>query len=210
MKVDAIVFENGSDKSRKRLFAAFSPEQSKLLSAAMLEDVLTALKSSVVHEVVVVGTDSDVREVAEKCGATFLPIERAGLNPAVKKAIAWCIEKKADAVLILPANIPLVSFSDIDKMVALGYQESSVVLCPSLKGGTSAVLLNPPNLVQAQFGQGSFFKLVKEAIDKDVALKFYSSRETAFDMDSEEDLGKLLEIKNNTVSKRIFEEIRPK
>ena len=210
MKVDAIVFENGSDKSRKRLFAAFSPEQSKLLSAAMLEDVLTALKSSVVHEVVVVGTDSDVRGVVEKCGVSFVQIERAGLNLALKKAIASCMEKKSDAVLMLPVNIPLVSSSDIDRMVALGSQESSLVLCPSMKGGTNAVLLNPPDVVQAQFGRGSFFKLVKAAIDKDVALKFYSSRETAFDMDSEEDLGKLLEIKNNTASKRIFEEIRPK
>ena len=83
-----------------------------------------------------------------------------------------------------------------------------MVLSPSVKGDTNAVFLNPSNLIQVQFGPNSFFKLVKKAIDKDVALRFYSSREIALDMNSEEDLCKLLEIKNNTVSKRVFEQIR--
>jgi 2-phospho-L-lactate/phosphoenolpyruvate guanylyltransferase len=210
MKVFAVVFAKESAKSKRGLSATFSPEECKLLSAALLEDVLVALKSSVVREVVVVGTDSSVQQVVEYCGGSFISQERSGLASAVQKIIAWGKEKKADSLLVLPDNIPLISSSDIDRIVELGSEAPSVVLSPSMKGGTNAVFLNPSNLIPVQFGPNSFFKLVKEAIDKDVALRFYSSREIALDGDSEADLCKLLEIENNTVSKRVFEQIRLK
>ena len=208
MKVFAVVFAKESGRSKRRLFETFSPEECGLLSAALLEDVLVALKASVVLEVAVVGTDSSVRQVVEYCGVSFITQERSDLASAMGKIIAWGTEKKADSLLLLPANIPLVSSSDIDRILELGSEEPSVVLSPSVKGDTNAVFLNPSNLIQVQFGPNSFFKLVKKAIDKDVALRFYSSREIALDMNSEEDLCKLLEIKNNTVSKRVFEQIR--
>ena len=208
MKVFAVVFAEESGKSKRGLSAAFSPEERGLLSAAMLEDVLVALTSSLVREVAVVGTDSSVRQVVDYCGVSFISQERISLASAMGKIIAWGTEKKADAVLMLPANIPLISSSDIDRIVELGSEVPSVVLSPSIKDGTNAIFLNPSNLIPVQFGPNSFFNLVKEAIDKDVALRFYSSREIALDMDSEEDLCKLLEIKNNTVSKRAFEQVR--
>jgi 2-phospho-L-lactate guanylyltransferase len=208
MKVFAAVFAEELDGSKSRLSAGFAAEERKLLSAAMLEDVLTALQSSVVREVVVIGADSSVRQVADSCGVLFISKERSGLGSAVRKAIAWCNEKKADALLVLPANVPLVSSSDINRIVELGSEGPAVVLSPSITGGTNAVFLNPPNLIKTQLGPDSFFKLVKEAIDKNVVLRFHSSREITLDVASEEDLGKLLEIKNNSVSKRVFEKIR--
>jgi 2-phospho-L-lactate guanylyltransferase len=208
MKVFAAVFAQESDGSKSRLLAGFGPEERRLLSAAMLEDVLTALKSSVIREVVVVGADSCFRKVADKFGASFISQERSGLVSAVRKVIAWCLEKKAAAVLVLPANVPLVSSSDMNRIVELGSEAPSVVLSPSMTGGTNAVFLNPPNLIKTQFGPNSFFELVKEVIDKGVVLRFYSSREITLDVDSEEDLCKLFEVKNNTVSKRVFERIR--
>jgi 2-phospho-L-lactate guanylyltransferase len=207
MRVFAAVFAEESSWSKRRLSAGFASEEGKL-SAAMLEDVLTALKSSVVREVVVVGSASSVRQVADKCGVSFIPQEQSGLASAERKAIAWCSERKADAVLMLPANIPLVASKDINRIVEVGSKAPSVVLSPSMTGGTNAVFLNPPNLIKAEFGPDSFFKIVKEAVDENVVLRFYSSREIALRIDSEDDFCKLLEIQNGTVSKRVFEQIR--
>ena len=208
MRVFAAVFADELGSSKKRLSAVSSPEERELLSAAMLEDVLVALHASLVRDVVVVGDDSSVRKVVEYCGVSFIPAEPSGLASTLRKIIAWGKEKKADSLLVLPANIPLMSSSDIDRIIELGSQLPSMVLSPSMTGGTNAVFLNPSDLIQVQFGPNSFFTLVKEGIDKDVALRFYSSREIALDMDSEEDLCKLLEIKNNSVSKRAYVEIR--
>ena len=207
MKVFAIVLAMEPSESPRGLSADFNPEERRLLSAAMLEDVLNAVGASAVREALAVGSDSSLRQVAAWCGASFLSKENVNLDSAVQEALAWCMEKKADAVLILPANIPLLASSDVDAIIALGSVASSVVLAPSLKGGVNAVFLNPPNLLRASFGSDSFFVLVKEALEKNVGLKFYSSRSLAFDFDSKNDLCKLLTMKSNAVSKRVFKEI---
>jgi 2-phospho-L-lactate guanylyltransferase len=176
----------------------------------MLEDVLKALKSSMITEIIIVGAGSLAQQVADKYGASYLSKGRVGLDRAVKKAVEWCLEKKADAVLALPANIPLTSSKDIDRIVELGSEERSVVLSPSLKGGMNALFLNPPNVIQAYFGPSCFFKNVEAAIKKDVIIRFYSSRELAMDVDSEEDLQRLLETEKNTTSKQAFQKITQK
>ena len=111
-------------------------------------------------------------------------------------------------MLILPADIPLVSPKDINKIVALGSDKAfAVVLCPSQNGGTNALFKKPPNLIRACFGPNSFRKHVQEACKKQVNVRFYYSVGTATDIDSVEDLKKLNEIENNTVSKQVLEQI---
>jgi len=208
MNVFAVVPVKGLDISKGRLSSVLSPEKRRALTAAMLEAVLKALKSSTVHEVLVVSPDSAVRQVADKYGFSCISSRRAGLNPALKEAIAWCMQRNADSVLILPADVPLISSGDIDKLVTLGSEQPSVVLSPSINGGTNALFLNPPDLIPVCFGKNSFFTHVKEAIGKGVPIRFHSSKEIAMDVDSEEDLNKLLEIKDYTGYKQVFEQIR--
>lgn len=133
---------------------------------------------------------------------------RTGLNPAVEEATAWCMQKQADSVLIVPADIPLLSFADVDKIIELGSScsGSTVVLSPSNDGGTNALFQKPPNLLLANFGNGSFTKHFKQAQNKGVSVKFHYSTTTALDVDCEEDLIKLFEnpIINN--SKHFLEE----
>jgi len=96
-----------------------SPEERSSLTAAMLEDVLKALKSSMITEIIIVGAGSLAQQVAVKRGASYLSKGRVGLDRAVKKAVELCLEKKADAVLVLPANMPLASSKDIDRIVGV-------------------------------------------------------------------------------------------
>ena len=210
MRVFAIIPIKELSASKKQLSAVFSPSERSSLTAAMLEDVLKALKSSTITEIIIVGADSMSHQVADKHGASYFSKGRVGLDRAVKKAVEWCIEKKADAVLALPANIPLASSKDIDRIVELGSEESSVVLSPSMNGGMNALFLNPPNVIQTCFGPSCFFKNVETAIKKDVIIRFYSSRELAMDVDSEEDLQRLLETEKNTTSKQVFRTITRK
>ena len=200
----AIVPVKGLDVSKERLSRVLNPEKRKALTAAMLRDILNALKSSTIREVLVISPDSSLKQIADEYGFSFVLSNRVGLNPGLKEAIEWCTQKKADCVLILPADIPLVSPHDIDKVVELGSERSTVVLCPSLDGGTNALLLNPPDAIPVCFGPNSFYKHIKEALDKGVTIKFYSSREMMLDVDAEEDLIKLLEIGGNVISKQVL------
>jgi 2-phospho-L-lactate guanylyltransferase len=210
MKVFAIVPVKELSASKRQRSVMLNPEERSSLTAAMLEDVLKTLKSSMISEIIIVGADSVAQQVADKHGASYLSKGRAGLDRAVKKAVEWCMRKKADAVLVLPANVPLASSKDIDRIVELGSEEPSVVLSPSLNGGMNALFLNPSNVIQASFGPNCFFQNVEAAIKKDVIIRFYSSRDIAMDVDSEEDLQRLLETENCITSKQAFQKIMRK
>jgi 2-phospho-L-lactate/phosphoenolpyruvate guanylyltransferase len=193
--------------SKRRLSKFLNPQQRKFFTMAMLEDVLRALKSSTVHEIVVVSSDLNVRMIADKFGVFFFSPSRNGLNPAVEEATAWCIQNQADSVLVVPADIPLLSFVDVNKIVELGNcNGSTVVLSPSYNGGTNALFRKPPNLLFANFGNRSFAKHFRQAKNKGISIKFHYSTSTALDVDCEEDLLKLLESPIANHSKRFLEE----
>ena len=173
----------------------------------MLEDVLKALKSSTVHEVLVVSRDPNVRMIADKFGFSFFSPSRNGLNPAVEEATAWCMRNQADSVLVIPADIPLLSSADVNKIIELGNcNGSTVVLSPSNNGGTNALFKKPPNLLFAQFGYRSFARHFRQARNKGISIKFHYSASIALDVDCEEDLLKLFESPIANHSKHFLEE----
>jgi 2-phospho-L-lactate guanylyltransferase len=171
----------------------------------MLEDVLSALQMSTVDETVVVSNDFTVRDFAGKFGATHLAQKTSGLNPAIEEATEWCMQKGAEAVLVLPADIPLLSSADVDKIVELGNcGGQTVVLSRSYDGGTNALFQSPPNLIHVCFGPRSFVKHIKEAYSRGVCVKLHYSTGVATDIDSADDLGKLLKTEGNTACRRVL------
>jgi 2-phospho-L-lactate guanylyltransferase len=204
MEVFAIVPVKRIGVSKRRLSQSLSTKERKALTVVMLEDVLQALKGSVVTKVLVVSNDRNVHSIAEKFGAFFFSPIRKGLNSAVEEAIVWCMKNKADSVLVLPADIPLVSSKDINTIVLLGSNERRVVLVPSRDWGTNAFFQSPPHLVHACFGPDSFKKHLTEACSKGACVKFYYSLGAGLDIDSIDDLKVLLKIENSTLSKQVL------
>jgi len=193
--------------SKRRLSKFLSPQERKFLTIAMLEDVVRALKASTVHEIVVVSSDPNVGMIADKFGISFFSPSHNGLNRAVEEATSWCIQKQADSVLVVPADIPLLSFEDVNKIVELGnFDGSIVVLSPSNNGGTNALFQKPPNLLFANFGNKSFAKHFKQAQNKGISVKFHYSTSIALDVDCEGDLIKLFENPIINHSKSFLEE----
>jgi len=207
LAVFAVVPVKRLSVSKRRLSGVLNPQERKVLTLAMLEDVLSALKSSVVQNVVVVSTDPLVYQVAVKFGVSYSSVAGGGLNAAVGEATEWCVKRGAGSVLLLPADIPMLSFKDVNSIVALGIETSSVVLSPSLNGGTNALFQNPPNLIPACFGPKSFAKHVKEAHHKSLRVRFYCSVGIVADVDLAEDLKRLLDIQNSTRSRRFLEQV---
>jgi 2-phospho-L-lactate guanylyltransferase len=209
MFVCAVVPIKSLDASKKRLASVLNPQERKDLTLAMLEDVLKALQTSTVDETVVISNDSTVLEFAHKLGAAYLAQKTSGLNPAIEEATELCIQKGAEAVLVLPADVPLLSSGDVDKIVELGNcEQQTVVLSTSYDGGTNALFQSPPNLIHACFGPKSFAKHVKEAHKRHVCLKLHYSKGVATDIDSADDLGKLLKTEGNTSCQRVLSQFK--
>src|SRR5208283_379288 len=174
MFVYAVVPVKSLGASKNRLSSVLSPQERRQLTLAMLEDVLSALQTSVVDDTVVVSNDLTVHDVVGKFGAMYLAQKTSGLNSAIEEATEWCLQEGAEAVLVLPADIPLLSPADVDRIVKLGnYEKQTVVLSPSYDGGTNSLFQSPLNLIRVCFGPRSFAKHIKEAQNKGVCVRFY-------------------------------------
>jgi 2-phospho-L-lactate guanylyltransferase len=162
----------------------------------MLKDVLVASrKTKDIHKTVVVSKDPHVLQVAKKWGTYPLEEGQSGLNQAISDAIKWCINMTAKGTLVLPADIPLTSAQDLDKMLFLG-RESPMVLCPSRAGdGTNALLLNPPRAIMTFYGRYSFRRYVKEASKRGMRYCVHRSPRIALDIDTIKDLSDFVAMK---------------
>jgi 2-phospho-L-lactate/phosphoenolpyruvate guanylyltransferase len=203
----AVVPVKNLKTSKRRLSAVLTPQERKQLTLAMLEDVLTAVKASIVNKIVVIGEDVEVQEVAERFGASYLSAAKDGLNLAIEEATSWCIQHNAESVLVLPADIPLITTKEVDRIVELGKGKCAVVLSPSGNWGTNALYQCPPKLIPACFGSKSFIEHIREAYTKGISVRLHFSTGLATDIDSAEDLCKLFEVKNSTVCRRVLEQI---
>ena len=208
MAVYAVVPVKKLADSKKRLSTVFTPQERKMLTIAMLEDVLCALKASKVDQVLVTGEDLQVEQTAEKFGAFYLAANGAGLNPAIETAVSWCKKQGAASVLVLPADIPLLATRDLNRILELGNGgDSAVVLSPSRSWGTNALYQNPPKLIPACFGPKSFVNHIREAYQKGVSVRLHFSSGLSADIDDASDLKKLFETENKSVCKRVLEQI---
>lgn len=208
LSVYAVVPVKSLLESKTRLSVVLSPQERESFTLSMLEDVLKALESSVVFQVGVISSDIAVQALANKFGVSYLSESQLGLDSAIKQATEWCIQNDTESVLVLPADIPLITFEDINQIVKLSSEETCVVISSSENGGTNALLQKPPNLISTCFGPHSFMKHVGRASAKGISIKFYSSERVAFDIDSLEDLKNFLLIESQTMSRQFLEQIR--
>jgi 2-phospho-L-lactate guanylyltransferase len=96
---------------------------------------------------------------------------------------------RGGAVLILPADLPLLSAEDLTAMIDLGRANNTVVIATDQNGdGTNAMLVRPPGLLTYAYGPGSYerHKLAAEA--EGATVKTYTSERLSLDIDYPEDL----------------------
>jgi 2-phospho-L-lactate guanylyltransferase len=138
--------------------------------------------------IAVISRDPAVLACAAALGA--LPIVEVGndLNTALAQASATVQAMGAEAVLMLPSDLPLLTATDLDALYELGEEEEGVVVAPSHDGGTNALLLRPPQAIAYAFGEASFARHLALAAAAGLPSHVYQSATLAFDVDRPEDL----------------------
>jgi 2-phospho-L-lactate guanylyltransferase (CobY/MobA/RfbA family) len=84
----------------------------------------------------------------------------------------------------------------------------SVVISPSMDGGTNALMLKPPNVIKTCFGPRSFEKHINEASKKGIPIRVYRSPRISLDIDSVQDLKTLLKVGRGKVCHRFLIQIK--
>jgi 2-phospho-L-lactate guanylyltransferase len=180
-------------QAKARLSPLLSPAERYTLAAAMLDDVLMAIRQAATVERIALVTN-DARALALAAQGGFEVVDEGtgrGETGAVEIAVKACLERGATSLAVIPGDIPLITAADVDCITEQG-QRCDVVIVPSWDSrGTNAVLMRPPDALHLRFGSWSFFPHVKQAIRKGCSYKVLRLPRLALDVDTPEDLARL-------------------
>lgn len=180
-------------EGKTRLASILTGDQrATLLRKTASRVVCTLAASQIVDTVLVVSPERDVLEWARDLGKRILPLQQpaglVGLNGALDAARAWALERDADALLSLFADLPLLSTLDVRE---LARGQAPVVLGADRRGeGTNAMLLR---LVGAgeefrfAFGANSLERHLSEAARLGVPAEIVVAPGVGFDLDTPAD-----------------------
>ncbi|MGZ6273508.1 MAG: 2-phospho-L-lactate guanylyltransferase [Candidatus Limnocylindrales bacterium] len=180
--------------AKSRLGEPLDPEErADLILALLRRSVEAALGSERLAGAMVVSMDPDLVAKARAMGAAAIQQQAGGLNEAL--AEGRLAAGAATGLVVLPADLPGVTASEIDRLVetaALSLREIPnrpvVVLVPDRHGsGTNALLLAPPNAIDFRFGERS---RAAHAAAAEAAGATYVELDgpLSFDLDTAEDL----------------------
>jgi 2-phospho-L-lactate guanylyltransferase len=189
MRVVAVPVKSLS-RSKTRLSPALTGLERGALTLAMLEDVLDAALSVPGWETWVVSPDEVVLEIAVRRGVRSVPEERPPLASAIRQVERLALGKEADALAILPGDLPLIT---TEALTAALRTLGPVVLAPSHdEVGTNLLLRRPPRAIQARFGPQSFRRHLDLAEARGLPAAVVDRRELSFDLDLPSDILTLL------------------
>jgi 2-phospho-L-lactate guanylyltransferase len=190
MRTLAILPIKSFHDAKQRLRDELSPAPRRALVEAMFTDVLVALgRSSLAGSVLVVSGDNVGGQVAAGYGATVIGDDQQGHNHAAARGITRALELKAERVLLVPGDCPLLDPAELDALVDRPAAPGSVVVVPDRHGtGTNALLLCPPDCLPPAFGPGSRERHLQAAQAAGLEAEVVELDTLALDVDTPEDL----------------------
>ena len=127
----AVVPMKSMDLAKSRLSAVLDPAGRRALAGQMLDHVLQTLREAGIASVRVADGDRD-------------------LNTDVAAAARLVQEEGATELLLVMADLPYLAPADIATVLEAG-RKSAVVIAEAKDGGTNALLLRPPTLLDFAF-----------------------------------------------------------
>lgn len=182
---------------KARLGEALDAEEREVLVLGMLARTLDVLTGwSPCTRVHVVTQDLQVARIVPSPIVDAIRQTTEGLNEGIGLGIAAARREGARAVLVLPADLPMLTLEALDVLLdaadaalAAGSGRPLVAIAPSdARNGTNALLLFPPDVIAPCFGEHSFEAHVRAAAVADATLQVITDHRLGFDLDTPEDL----------------------
>lgn len=202
-------------EAKSRLAAVLAAAERQTLAERLLRNVLQVVQAAqdqLGAVGVVVSRDAAALALAAAYGLTPLPEAASGelydprpadtdqqlaisdhrLNAALEQATVYAQAQGATAVLVLPADLPLLTLDDVVQLWRFGgqlYAAQAAVIAPDgPEQGTNALLVRPPAALRYEFGPDSFSRHCRQAAARGLAWHVLRSARLRLDVDLPADL----------------------
>lgn len=194
---------------KSRLSQILTPDERAQLTTKMLRHTLQVLDNVPgIFRTLVISRDPVALKIAREYGAyTYGEGDKQDLNVALTRAAHIAAAQEASGILIVPADLPLITVEDVEMMLAgvaptMSYsrardytngtirfhQPRAVSICPDRKrNGTNALYVSPPIGFTFRYGEGSFERHLEEAEQLGMKSRIVHAPGLKFDLDTEED-----------------------
>jgi len=105
-------------------------------------------------------------------------------------------------------DLPFINENDIESILSIS-KEKYGAISPSSRGGTSALLLPLNSCFKIQFGENSFNKHISEFERIGIAYKVYNSDTLFYDLDTPEDIMRVLVVRPDTKAHNLLKNVIP-
>ena len=133
------------------------------------------------------------RRTGAKPGFTAVnTLAEAGLCHAYRAVAADLLTRGASTMLLLPADIPLVSKTDIQALLAVHTRPGVSLAAAGSDGGTNALLVSPPDIIAPAFGKNSCLRHSGHAREQGLEAIIVNTAGLNLDIDTLDDIQTLL------------------
>ena len=178
-------------QAKSRLARALkAPTRAALVRAIFSRTLDVIAQTDRITGTIVVSRDLTILELArQRPGVIALAETESGLNSAIAQGAAWARTHAADAIVIVPVDLPLLTAADLDAMLDLALEERCLVIAPDRRDdGTNVMLVRPPDAIRFAYGAASFNAHRAQAAANDLHVHVYRSPSSGLDLDVPEDL----------------------
>ncbi|MCB9453603.1 MAG: 2-phospho-L-lactate guanylyltransferase [Anaerolineaceae bacterium] len=191
MSIWAIIPVKPLNRAKSRLAQVLSPQDREQLAELMLRHVLGVVRNiPQIQGTLVISRDGRALAIAREFGARTVQESGAPeLNNALMRATQVATRWNTEAVLILPADLPLINEDDLNAILDLGhYNQTVVIATDQSEDGTNALFIRPPGVIDYAYGPGSFQRHIELAQEAGADVKVYQSPRMLLDIDLPADL----------------------
>jgi 2-phospho-L-lactate/phosphoenolpyruvate guanylyltransferase len=191
MTIWAIIPVKPLRSGKSRLAGALTADERTELNRTLLKHTLKTLSDlKEVEHVLVISRDPQALTVARMYGArTVREDGQPHLNTALQRATVVAQVYATRGVLVLPADLPLISREDILTLVERAADPPVVVIAPDRhEKGTNALLISPAGLIEYDFGENSFQRHCQRVKEAGARLEVVNLPSLGLDLDLPEDL----------------------
>ncbi len=191
MTLWAIIPVKPLQRGKSRLAGVLSQEERTNLNRRLLAHTIDTLKTiPEIEQVLVISRDPGALSLAREHGARTVQENGASqLNIALARATIVAKNYVTRGVLIVPADLPLLTPEDVRAMMERAIDPPVVVVAPDRhRRGTNALLVCPAGVIDYDFGPDSFQRHCERTLQAGARLEVCDLPSLALDVDLPEDL----------------------